>query len=187
MRIFVPMVTLAEDMKRVRMIAETVAAQLGLDEIPPLGAMIETPAAALCVSEIAAFADFFSIGTNDLIQYTLAVDRANENVASLFTPANPALMRMIRDVIKAGRRFDVPVSLCGEMASQLEFCLLLLGLGLRQLSVAPQTIPSVKRLIRASTLQHAQRVARRTMGLHTDRQIIHYLRQETRKVFPGLV
>ncbi len=73
------------------------------------------------------------------------------------------------------------------MASELEFCLLLLGLGLRQFSVAPQAIPSVKKLIRASTLQHAQRVARRVMDLHTDRQILHYLRRETRKIFPDLV
>ena len=190
-RILLPLITTLTELRQTRLILGEVSEELDEQGIAhrrdiPLGIM-ETPSAALRASIFAPEASFFSIGTNDLIQYTLAVDRANEHVASLFTAANPALIKMIRDVIKAGRRFNIPVALCGEMASELEFILLLLGLGLKQFSVAPQAIPSVKRLIRGSTLQHAQRVARRVMGLHTDRQILHYLRQETRKVFPDLV
>jgi phosphotransferase system enzyme I (PtsI) len=191
-RILLPLITTLTELRQARMILGEVSEELDEQGVAyrrdiPIGIMVETPSAALSAPIFAPEASFFSIGTNDLIQYTLAVDRANEHVASLFTPANPALIRMIRDVIKAGRRYDIPVALCGEMASQLEFCLLLLGLGLRQFSVAPQAIPSVKKLIRASTLAHAQRVARRVMDLHTDRQILHYLRRETRKVFPDLV
>ena len=93
---------------------------------------------------------------------------------------------MIRDVLKTGRRYDIPVGLCGEMASEPVFCLLLLGLGLRAFSVAPKTIPSVKRIIRASTIDHAQRVARRVLTLQTDREMLHYLRRETRKVLPDM-
>jgi len=191
-RILLPLITTLTELRQARMILGEVSEELDEQAVAyrrdiPIGIMVETPSAALSAPIFAPEASFFSIGTNDLIQYTLAVDRANEHVASLFTPANPALIRMIREVIKAGRRYDIPVALCGEMASQLEFCLLLLGLGLRQFSVAPQAIPSVKKLIRASTLQHAQRVARRVMDLHTDRQILHYLRRETRKVFPDLV
>ncbi len=191
-RILLPLITTLTELRQARMILGEVSEELDEQAVAhrrdiPVGIMVETPSAALSAPIFAPEASFFSIGTNDLIQYTLAVDRANEHVASLFTPANPALIKMIRDVIKAGRRYDIPVALCGEMASELEFCLLLLGLGLRQFSVAPQAIPSVKKLIRASTLQHAQRVARRVMDLHTDRQILHYLRRETRKVFPDLV
>ena len=191
-RIMLPLITTLTELRQARLVLGEVSEELDEQGTAhrhdiPVGIMVETPSAALSASIFAPESSFFSIGTNDLIQYTLAVDRGNENVASLFTPANPALIRLIREVIKAGRRYDIPVAMCGEMASEPEFCLLLLGLGLREFSVAPQAIPSVKRLIRGSTLEHARKVARRVMGLHTDRQILHYLRQETRKVFPDLV
>lgn len=191
-RILLPLITTLTELRQTRLILGEVSEELDEQGIShrrdiPLGIMVETPSVALSARIFAPECSFFSIGTNDLIQYTLAVDRGNENVASLFTPANPALIKMIREVIKAGRRYGIPVALCGEMGSQLEFCLLLLGLGLRAFSVAPQAIPSLKRLIRASNLRHAQRVARRVMSLNTDRQILHYLRRETRKVFPDLV
>ena len=191
-RILLPLITTLTELRQSRMILGEVSEELDEQGVEycrdiPVGIMVETPSAALSARMFAAEANFFSIGTNDLIQYTLAVDRANENVASLFTPANPAIIKMIREIIKAGRRSNIPVAMCGEMASEPEFCLLLLGLGLREFSVVPQAIPSVKRLIRSSNLDHAQRVARRVLGLHTDRQIMHYLRRETRKVFPDLV
>ena len=191
-RILLPLITTLTELHQTRMILGEVMDELdeqGLDYRPdiPVGIMVETPAAALSTRIFGPESSFFSIGTNDLIQYTLAVDRANEHVASLFTAAHPAVIGMIRDVIKAGKRYNIPVALCGEMGSEPEFCLLLLGLGLRIFSVAPQAIPTIKKVIRASNLVHAQRVARRAMTLHTDRQIMHYLRLETRKVFPDLV
>ena len=191
-RILLPLITTLTELHQSRMVLGEVMEELDEQGIAyrhdiPVGIMVETPSAAISARIFAPESQFFSIGTNDLIQYTLAVDRANEHVASLFTAANPALIRMIRDVIKTGRQYDIPVALCGEMASEPEFCLLLLGLGLRMFSVAPQAIPTIKQIIRASTIEHAQRVARRVMTLHTDRQIMHYVRQETRKVFPDLV
>ena len=191
-RILLPLITTLTELHQSRMVLGEVMEELDEQGIDyrhdiPVGIMVETPSAALSARIFAPEANFFSIGTNDLIQYTLAVDRANEHVAGLFTAANPALIGMIRDVIRVGRRHSIPVALCGEMASEPEFCLLLLGLGLRMFSVAPQAIPTVKQIVRASTIEHAQRVARRVMALHTDRQIMHYLRRETRKVFPDLV
>ncbi len=190
-RIMLPLITTLTELRQARMVLGEVMEELDEQQIPyrqdiPVGIMVETPSVALSARIFAQEADFFSLGTNDLIQYTLAVDRANEHVAGLFTPANPALIKMIRDVLKTGRRYDIPVGLCGEMASEPVFCLLLLGLGLRAFSVAPKTIPSVKRIIRASTIDHAQRVARRILTLQTDREMLHYLRRETRKVLPDM-
>jgi phosphotransferase system enzyme I (PtsI) len=124
------------------------------------------------------------MGTNDLIQYTLAVDRTNERVAPLFTGANPAVIRMIKDILKVGRRQGIEVSLCGEMAGEAEYTILLLGLGLRIFSMTPPRIPQIKRVIRAVTLEKAVKIARRVMTFDTDRQILGYLREETRRVVP---
>jgi phosphotransferase system enzyme I (PtsI) len=151
----------------------------------PIGVMIETPAAAIKATALAREVDFFSIGTNDLIQYTLAVDRGNERVASMYTPTDPAVLRLIRDVIRHGRRAGVGVSLCGEMAGMPEFTLLLLGLGLQTFSMNTHSIPEVKRIIRSVTMEQARTVARQVLKLDTDRQILSYLLEETRKVIPG--
>jgi len=150
----------------------------------PIGMMVETPSAALQCEAFAQEVDFFSIGTNDLIQYTLAVDRGNEKVASLYSAANPAVLRLIKNVIRAGKRYDVPVSLCGEMAGDPQFTLLLLGLGLRIFSCSPPGIPEIKKVIRSVTMQQAQKVARRVMGFDTDRETLNYLRVERRGVLP---
>jgi phosphotransferase system enzyme I (PtsI) len=150
----------------------------------PVGMMVEVPSAALQCNQFAEEVDFFSIGTNDLIQYTLAVDRANERVAPLFTAGHPAVLRLIKEVIRAGQRHDVGVSLCGEMASQPEYALLLLGIGLRTFSVAPPAIPELKKLIRSVTIEHARQVARRAITFDSDTQILSYLRDQVRQVLP---
>ncbi|MFB3893397.1 MAG: phosphoenolpyruvate--protein phosphotransferase [Phycisphaerae bacterium] len=150
----------------------------------PIGMMVETPSACLQADAYAAEVDFFSLGTNDLVQYTLAVDRGNEKVASLFSPAHPAVLKLIKEVIRAGQRYDVPVSLCGEMAGDPQFTLLLLGLGLRTFSCTPPAIPEIKKVIRSVTLEQANEVARRVMDFDSDKEIVNYLRAETRKVLP---
>jgi phosphotransferase system enzyme I (PtsI) len=150
----------------------------------PIGMMVEAPSAALQCNAFAREVDFFSLGTNDLIQYTLAVDRGNERVASLFTAAHPAVLRLIKEVIRTGQRHDVPVSLCGEMAGDPHFTLLLLGLGLRIFSCAPPAIPEIKQIIRSATMEQALAVARRVMGFDTDRETMNYLGAETRSVLP---
>jgi len=150
----------------------------------PIGMMVETPSAALQCDAFAKEVDFFSIGTNDLVQYTLAVDRGNERVASLFSVAHPAVLRLIKEIIRVGKRRGVSVSLCGEMAGDPEFSLLLLGMGLRVFSCAPRAIPGIKNVIRSVTLARAQKVARRVLGFDWDQETINYLRAETRSILP---
>src|SRR5204862_7899460 len=117
------------------------------DELPPLGAMIEVPGAALAADALAAEADFFSIGTNDLIQYTLAIDRGDEQVAHLYNPLHPAVLRLVQFTIEAALRARIGVAVCGEMAGDPRYTALLLGLGIRDLSMAPGNISRVKRRI----------------------------------------
>jgi phosphoenolpyruvate-protein phosphotransferase (PTS system enzyme I) len=158
----------------------------GIEHRPdiPIGMMVETPSAALMADAFAQEVDFFSIGTNDLVQYTLAVDRGNERVASLFSVAHPAILRLIKEVLRTGQRYDVPVSLCGEMAGDPQYTLLLLGLGLRTFSCAPPAIPEIKKIVRSVTIDHAFRIAQKVMSFGSDIETINYLRTETRRVLP---
>ncbi|MCK4660347.1 MAG: phosphoenolpyruvate--protein phosphotransferase [Phycisphaerae bacterium] len=149
-----------------------------------VGMMLETPAAALQCREFVREVDFVSIGTNDLVQYLLAVDRGNERVSRFYNMAHPAVLRILRDVIRTCAKGGVPCSLCGEMAGQPLYTLLLLGLGLRTFSMAPASIPEVKKLIRLTTLAHAERVTRKSLTFETERQVSNYLRDVTRKLLP---
>jgi phosphoenolpyruvate-protein phosphotransferase (PTS system enzyme I) len=150
----------------------------------PIGMMIEVPSAALMANQFAREVNFFSIGTNDLIQYTLAVDRTNEKVAGLFCPAHPAVLSLIRDVIRAGQHNSISVSVCGEMAGEPVYTLLLLGMGLNNFSMNSPDVPEVKKIIRSTTMEHARQVARKVMSFDSERQVLHFLRQETRKIVP---
>jgi phosphotransferase system enzyme I (PtsI) len=127
---------------------------------------------------------FISIGTNDLVQYLLAVDRGNERVSQFFSASHPALLRALRDVLRACTHAEVECSLCGEMAGKPLYTLFLLGIGLRNFSMAPANIPEVKKLIRLATVPQTQRIARRALSFETDRQVTNYLRDETRKMLP---
>jgi len=152
------------------------------DDHIQIGVMIETPAAVLIADHLAKEVDFFSIGTNDLVQYTLAVDRGNENVASLYTPSHPAVLQLIQQVTQVANRANIDISLCGEMASEIEYTPLLLGLGLKTLSLAPPMIPEVKKMIRLLSYRDCQAIARRARSFETGKQTINYLREEVRKV-----
>jgi phosphotransferase system enzyme I (PtsI) len=127
--------------------------------IPPIGAMIEVPGAALIADSLAHEVDFFAIGTNDLTMYTLAIDRGDEQVANLFNPLHPAVLRLIQITLEAARRNNKPVSVCGEIAGDPRFAPLLIGLGVRDFSMAWQSIPRVKQRIRALTTGPATRRA----------------------------
>jgi len=129
-------------------------------------------------------ASFLSIGTNDLTQYTLAVDRGNERVAHLYSAHNPAVIKLIHQVVRAARRHNVEVSLCGEMAGTPIYCQLLLGLGLRRLSMASVEIPSIKKIIRATSIERCRMIARRVIEFDADRQVLNFLRDQLRDVFP---
>lgn len=188
-RIMFPMISTMMELRQAQLVLRDVMEELQDEGIEfrrdiPVGMMIEVPSAALMAGQFAKEVNFFSIGTNDLIQYTLAVDRTNEKVAGLFSPAHPAVLTLIRDTIRAGARNHISVSVCGEMAGEPLYTLLLLGLGLNTFSMNGPDIPEVKKVIRSTTLEHAKSVARRVMSFDSERQVMHFLREETRKIIP---
>lgn len=188
-RIMFPMISTLMELRQARMVLNDVMEELEDEGVPfrkdiPIGIMVEVPSAALMANQFAKEVNFFSIGTNDLIQYTLAVDRTNERVAGLFTPAHPAVLQLLRDVIRAGGRNAISVSVCGEMAGEPLYTLLLLGLGLNIFSMNGPDIPEVKKIIRSTTMEHAKQVARKVMSFDSERQVMHFLREETRKIIP---
>ncbi|MFC0410827.1 phosphoenolpyruvate--protein phosphotransferase [Roseomonas elaeocarpi] len=168
-RALLPMVTVPSEVSQAREIYERVAKRLrrkGValpDKLPMLGAMIETPGAALAADAIALEADFFAIGTNDLAMYTLAVDRAESAVSHLYDPLHPAVLRLIQFATEAALRLRMPVSLCGEMAGNPRLVPLLLGLGLRSLSMNASAVPRVKQAVRTLKIDDCARFARRVM------------------------
>ena len=141
----------------------------------PLGAMVEVPSAAVMAQELVQEVDFVSIGTNDLIQYSLAVDRSNDLVADLYRPTSPAVLRLVAKVIEAGKAEGVPVSMCGEMASDPLMVPVLVGLGLEKFSMNPQAIPVVRALVRQLSFREAAHIARQASKLVTAREVEEYL------------
>ncbi|HEX6904004.1 MAG TPA: phosphoenolpyruvate--protein phosphotransferase [Thermoanaerobaculia bacterium] len=178
--IMLPMVSTVEEVRQFRAFAAEVMAELEREGVPfrrdvRLGIMIEVPAAAMIADVMAREADFFSIGTNDLIQYSMAVDRNNEHVASLYQPLHPAILRMLRFVIDSGRAAGIEVSLCGEMGADPRFALLLIGLGLRRISMSPRQIPEVKAWVRETTIASLTELAERCMEHGTAAEVQKHL------------
>jgi phosphotransferase system enzyme I (PtsI) len=136
-----------------------------------VGVMVEVPSAAMTADILAKEADFFSIGTNDLIQYSLAVDRSNEKVAYLYDPAHPAILRLVKSIIDAAHQSKIKVAMCGEMAGEPSLALILLGLGLDEFSLPPQVIPELKYVIRAVSFKAAQALAAQAMQLATGKEV----------------
>jgi phosphotransferase system enzyme I (PtsI) len=191
-RIMFPMVSTVLELRQCKMILAEVKEDLEEERIAfnrdlPVGTMIEVPSAALMADQMAREVDFFSIGTNDLIQYTLAADRTNEGVASLYSPGDPAVLRLIDSVVKAAQKHEVAVNLCGEMSGEPLYTMLLLGLGIRQLSITPHNIPEIKKVIRSITMDEAVEAAHEVMRLETARDVNNYLREQTRRVLPEVV
>jgi phosphotransferase system enzyme I (PtsI) len=148
------------------------------------GIMVETPASAIQCRDFVKEVGFVSIGTNDLIQYLLAVDRGNERVSRFYTAAHPAVLRVIHDVIRTCQKAGVECSLCGETAGEPLYTMLLAGLGLRSFSMAPHNIPEVKKILRLCSLKQMERVARRALSFETERQVVNHLRSQIRKILP---
>ncbi len=147
--------------------------------------MVEVPSAAILAEEFAREVDFFSIGTNDLIQYTLAVDRADPTVANLYSAGDPAVVRLIQQVVQAAQRENKPVTVCGQMSSEQRFLPLLIGLGIRHVSVTPAMIPELKEVIRSLKLEEATEMAKRVVELDSARDVENYLRGELHKICPA--
>jgi phosphotransferase system enzyme I (PtsI) len=132
------------------------------------------------------YADFFSIGTNDLIQYALAIDRVNQQVADMYQPLHPAVLRMVREVVQAGRQAGIPVAMCGEMAGDPLYIPVLLGLGVEEFSMNTMAIPVAKRVIRMTKLSEAKEIARKALQLHTVEEVNHYVIREMDRRFPDI-
>jgi phosphotransferase system enzyme I (PtsI) len=175
LRVMFPFVSGLEELRAARAAVAQARATLGErgERAPdvPIGVMIELPSAALTADVLAHEADFFSIGTNDLIQYTLAVDRTDDRVSGLYEPLHPAIIRAIRLVVRAGRHAKIPVAVCGEMAADPVLLTLLVGLGLRELSMAPAAIPLAKRVIRGLRAANARVAAGRALRARTAAEV----------------
>ncbi|MHC4710257.1 MAG: phosphoenolpyruvate--protein phosphotransferase, partial [Planctomycetota bacterium] len=190
-KVMFPLISTTMELRQARMILNDVMEECAEEDIEfdadiPVGIMVEVPSAALTATTLAREVAFFSIGTNDLIQYTLAVDRGNERVANLYTAAHPAVLQLIRTVVRAARRFNVETSLCGEIAGEVEYTMLLLGMGLRILSLVPSQIPHVKRVIRSVDIASCERLARKVGSFDSERQVLNFLREEVAKVLPEM-
>ncbi|HVR73117.1 MAG TPA: phosphoenolpyruvate--protein phosphotransferase [Planctomycetota bacterium] len=188
-RIMLPMVSGLDELRRAKGIIADVQDELSREGVHfaphiPLGIMVEVPSTALMADLFAKEVDFFSIGTNDLVQYCLAVDRVNERVAHLYKPAHPAILRLITAVIDAGHRQGIDVSICGEMSSEPIYTILLLGLGLRSFSVSPISIPTVKRLIRQVNMRDAAEVARTCLRYETAEECQEFLAARVKHLLP---
>ncbi len=190
-KLMFPLISTALELRQAKMVLQDVMEEcqeqgIDFDAEIPIGIMIEVPSAALMASVFAREVSFFSIGTNDLIQYTLAVDRGNERVANLYTGANPAVIQLVKAVIRTGKRFDVKTSLCGEIAGETLYTMLLIGLGLRTLSLVATQIPYVKRVIRSVDIAQCERLARKVGSFDSERKILNTLRQELKSVLPEM-
>jgi phosphotransferase system enzyme I (PtsI) len=149
-----------------------------------IGIMIEVPSAVIVAEELAKEVDFFSIGTNDLIQYVLAIDRINERVTYLYEPLHPAVLRLIKQVVDVGHRAGIRVAMCGEMAGEPIYTMILLGLELDELSMNPLAIPRVKKIIRGVTLKESKALLNNVMALSSASDIRSFVGAAMRKRFP---
>ena len=176
-RILIPMISKLSEVLDTKKIIEEIAEELGTGNTWEIGVMIETPSAAIIASDISEEVDFLSIGTNDLIQYTLAVDRINEHVSYLYTPFHPAILRLIAGVVDAAHKNSIPVSVCGEMASQLSCVPLLVGMGVDELSMNIHSIPKVKKLLNTITEKDSKEILENSLKLKTEFDIRTYVRK----------
>ncbi len=189
LKILLPMVSSLAEVEFTHRALEQAYAELASEglapaEPPALGVMIETPAAAMIADRIAPRADFLSIGTNDLLQYTLAVDRTNEQVSYLYEPLHPGHLRMIQQICQAARRAGIVVAMCGEMAGDPLHCWILLALGIGELSMAPFAIPLLKKILRDSTLAEARELLSASLALDSAIQIRERVESTMRARFP---
>ena len=187
-RIMLPLIVSVEEVWQARKLLDEAAAELDARGVEyrhdlPLGVMIETPAAVIAADTLVDDVAFFSIGTNDLVQYTLAVDRGNANLAERFTPLHPAVLRLIQRTVDVGRSNGLEVSVCGEMASQPVMAFALIGLGVRQLSVAARSVPLVKRIVRGVSAEIAREAALAAVATRTAREAERELRQRLLAAF----
>jgi phosphotransferase system enzyme I (PtsI) len=189
MRIMFPMISGVGELREAKDVLEEAKAELVREGTPfdpklPVGIMVEMPSAVMVADLLAKECDFLSVGTNDLIQYALAIDRVNEHVGYLYHPLHPAILRMVRYVVDAGHAAGVRVGMCGEMAGEPMFGLILLGLGLDELSMNSTAIPVVKSVLRGTTLQQAKELAEQALSMATAQEIENLVQETMSKSYP---
>jgi phosphotransferase system enzyme I (PtsI) len=191
MKLMYPMISGLEELNQANALVEEYKAELRKEGVPfneqlEVGAMIEIPSAALTADSLAKRVKFFSIGTNDLIQYALAVDRMNEKIAHLYEPTHPAILRLIKATVDAAKRNQVRVSVCGEMAGEPVMTTLLLGLGVDELSAAPPLVPQVKFMVRRLKLEEAKALAEFALNCESASEILARCQELARASAPSL-
>ncbi len=184
-RMMIPMISNTQELFQVLRLLEEAKQELQkeghqFDPNMPVGAMVEVPAVAVCAAYFARHLDFLSIGTNDLIQYTLAIDRLDDEVNYLYDPLHPAVLHLLHTTIRAGQKVGVPVSMCGEMAGDIRYTQLLLGLGLTQFSMHPANLLEVKRTVRESSMFELSVLVKRILETTDSKQFNHFLQSITR-------
>ncbi|HNS54660.1 MAG TPA: phosphoenolpyruvate--protein phosphotransferase [Syntrophales bacterium] len=187
-KVLFPMISGMEELLETKRIFNEVKKELKREGIPygrdvKIGIMMEVPSAALIADDLAREVDFFSIGTNDLIQYTLAIDRVNERVSYLYEPLHPAVLQLIRRIVEAGHKAGIEVAMCGEMAGEPAYTMVLLGLGIDELSMNALVIPRVKKIIRAVTMKECRKLADRVMSFNSASEIEFFVRDAMRRKF----
>ena len=181
-QVMFPMISGLEELIQAKEVLEEVKGKLKAEGVPfdeacQVGAMIEVPSAAMVADQLAEEVDFFSIGTNDLVQYAIAVDRGNERIADLFDPLHPGVLRLIERTVEAGHRREIPVGICGEMCADPLMAIVLLGMGLDKFSMSPIAIPEIKKIIRSIAMEEAEGIAKTVMTFRTPGSIRAFLMQ----------
>ncbi|PYQ47614.1 MAG: hypothetical protein DMF59_18410 [Acidobacteria bacterium] len=193
LKIMFPLVSGVQELRQVKTLIRQLREELdteGIEYNPNLkiGIMVEVPSAAMIADILAQEADFFAIGTNDLIQYSLAIDRSNENVSYLYEPLHPALLRLIKGIIDAGKSAGIPVSMCGEMAADPIYAVVLIGLGLEIFSMNPSSIPIIKNIARSVRYRDCRRIAEMALQKKTAQEIEEFVIESVAMRFPeGLI
>ncbi len=191
-RILFPMISRLEEIREAKRIYEEVKKELKEEKIPigkdiEIGIMIEVPSAVMIADLLAKEVDYFSIGTNDLIQYALAIDRVNERVTYLYEPLHPAVLKLIKMIVDAGHKAGIRVSMCGEMAGEPAYTLILIGLELDELSMNPLAIPRVKKIIRNSTYSESKSLLKKVMAMSSAIEIENYIKDYMSRRFPDVI
>ena len=190
LRVMFPLISTMLELRQAKMVLADVMEDLDEHGIEfnhnmPVGMMVEVPAAVVMIDRFVEEVDFLSIGTNDLIQYTLAVDRSNKDVVGLYNPADPAVLRLIAAAIGAANKKPIPITMCGQMSGNPTYTMLLLGLGLRHFSVSPAALPEIKNVCRRVTTADCKLIAGRVATMENARDITNYLREELKRRVPG--
>ncbi len=189
LRVMFPLISTLLELRQAKMVLADVMEDLdehgiAYNRTMPVGMMVEVPSAVVMIDRFVEEVDFLSIGTNDLTQYTLAVDRSNKDVVGLYNPADPAVLRLISTSIEAADKRSIPINMCGQMSGNPNYTMLLLGLGLRNFSAVPSAVPEIKNICHHVTIAQCREVAGRVMAMENARDISNYLREDLKRYVP---